>query len=350
MQQPAGKEHMLRYPKGFIAVRIIQLVIGIVALGLAAYGLQYIIFGGNVMMLISAIVTMITTVYCIVGTTVGPKAYNYWAILAFDIFLVIFWLISFALTAYWVGPVFQEVAYYADYYNTYSDYYSYYGYTYNSFAATVAAVLAAATAMSGAEFLLYIVSLVIHSLALHRHRKAGFHSKPGFSGHPAEVPGAPVPGAPVGGEKFQMQPQPYQQNPQQYPPGFAPQPNFQGPPPTQPGYQGPPPTQPGFQGSPPTQPSYQESPPTHQSFQGPPPPQPVYQQPSQFQEQPTYAPQQHQQEFHPQQQSASPASPVLSQTTGNSYVQGPAVPLTSNSPVYETHGQSANPNQPQQLP
>jgi hypothetical protein len=32
----------------------------------------------------------------LVAMTASPRAYNYWAVLAFEIFLVIFWLISFA--------------------------------------------------------------------------------------------------------------------------------------------------------------------------------------------------------------------------------------------------------------
>jgi hypothetical protein len=38
-------------------------------------------------------------VYIIVAGLVFPTAYNYWAVLALDIFAVLFWLISFPLLA-----------------------------------------------------------------------------------------------------------------------------------------------------------------------------------------------------------------------------------------------------------
>jgi hypothetical protein len=42
---------------------------------------------------------MITVIYINVTTKFHPIAYNYWAILGLDIFLIVFWLISFALVA-----------------------------------------------------------------------------------------------------------------------------------------------------------------------------------------------------------------------------------------------------------
>lgn len=49
-----------------------------------------------------------------------PRAYNYWATLAFDIFLFIFWLVSFALLALQVAILFSGGnVYCADYYYCY---------------------------------------------------------------------------------------------------------------------------------------------------------------------------------------------------------------------------------------
>jgi hypothetical protein len=42
---------------------------------------------------------MIITAYILVATEIATVIYNYWAVLGLDIFLVIMWLISFALTA-----------------------------------------------------------------------------------------------------------------------------------------------------------------------------------------------------------------------------------------------------------
>jgi hypothetical protein len=46
-----------------------------------------------------SLATIIINVYIIVAGLVFPIAYNYWAVLALDIFAVLFWLISFPLLA-----------------------------------------------------------------------------------------------------------------------------------------------------------------------------------------------------------------------------------------------------------
>jgi hypothetical protein len=45
--RPAGREHFPVYPKGFIAIRFVQLVIALVILGLDAYGLSVLSFSGD---------------------------------------------------------------------------------------------------------------------------------------------------------------------------------------------------------------------------------------------------------------------------------------------------------------
>lgn len=50
-QRVSGKEHIPIYPKGFIAVRIIQLIVGIICLGLSAFGIAYIAFAGDALTL-----------------------------------------------------------------------------------------------------------------------------------------------------------------------------------------------------------------------------------------------------------------------------------------------------------
>lgn len=39
--RPAGREHIPNYPKGFIALRFVQLILAVVILGLCAYSLIY---------------------------------------------------------------------------------------------------------------------------------------------------------------------------------------------------------------------------------------------------------------------------------------------------------------------
>ncbi|RYP54520.1 hypothetical protein DL768_000722 [Monosporascus sp. mg162] len=184
-QRPAGKEHIPLYPRGFVAIRIVQLVIGL------------------------AIATLIASIYCLVAHFGPPQAYNYWAILGLDIFLLVFWLISFALLA-------AQVAYYLYYYSSYSyygysDYSDYYDYDYYVYDAVVYLtyfqILAGAVGLGGVEFILYIISLSIHSVMVHRHRKAGLHCMPlGPSSHAAP-----------GGGRPEMQPQLQQPHPQPAP-------------------------------------------------------------------------------------------------------------------------------------
>ncbi|RYP77206.1 hypothetical protein DL771_001255 [Monosporascus sp. 5C6A] len=177
-QRPAGKEHIPLYPRGFVAVRIIQLIVGL------------------------AIATLIASIYCLVAHFGPPGAYNYWAILGLDVFLLLFWLISFAVLAAQVAPFLAYYSAYYDYYSDYSDYYDYY--SYDDAVLTYVAILAGAAGLGGLEFILYIVSLSIHSVMVHRHRKAGLHCMPlGSSSH----------AAPAGG-KIEMQPQLQQPHPQ----------------------------------------------------------------------------------------------------------------------------------------
>jgi hypothetical protein len=53
-----------------------------------------------------AIASLIVGIYLLVAEFGAPNVYNYWAILGLDIFLVIFWLCSFALLASEVAYIF----------------------------------------------------------------------------------------------------------------------------------------------------------------------------------------------------------------------------------------------------
>ncbi|ORY70205.1 uncharacterized protein BCR38DRAFT_319823, partial [Pseudomassariella vexata] len=203
--RPAGREHFPHYPKGFIAVRILQLIITVVCLGLCGYGVTFLVFSGDALMLFTAVATLISCIYHLVAEFGSPNLYNYWAVMALDIFLLIFWLISFALLASQIAPVFDSY--------TSCDAYDYcYSYSLTDAELIYAACLAGAAGLGGLEFVLFIVSLAIHSVGVHRHRKAGLHNTPVAS--TTAHKGAPAAtAASAGGEKIQMQPQsqPYSQ-------------------------------------------------------------------------------------------------------------------------------------------
>ncbi len=57
---------------------------------------------------------MTATVYVFLATKLSPIAYNYWAVLGLDILVVIFWLISFAVTPSDAGQYNQLLGVYND--------------------------------------------------------------------------------------------------------------------------------------------------------------------------------------------------------------------------------------------
>ncbi|WQF87441.1 hypothetical protein CDEST_12455 [Colletotrichum destructivum] len=170
-QRVAGREHIPLYPKGFIAIRVVQLVLALVVTALCAFGIYLLPFSGNCLMIFVSISTMIVTTWLIVAEFGIPKVYNYWAVLALDIFLVVFWLSSFGLLA-------SQAAYLLDS----SAVCDYYGYCYSSAPTGVylifTACMATAAGIGGLEFALFVASMAIHSVMLHRHRKAGLHCNP----------------------------------------------------------------------------------------------------------------------------------------------------------------------------
>ncbi|TPX17198.1 uncharacterized protein E0L32_003316 [Thyridium curvatum] len=215
-----GREHIPGHPKAFIAVRFISLIIGLVVLACDAYSLSRLAFSGNSLMMFTSIANLITCLYVIVAELGVPAAYNYWPVLGLDVFMAVFWLVSFALLASQVAPLFKGVTYCDWYYGCYS-------YELEGESLAWSAVLAAVAGLGGLEFALYIVALVIGSIYLSRHRKAGGHCMPLGAG---AATSAPTAAAAPGGEKteagatytstvpLQEQQPPYQ--PQQQQPGY----------------------------------------------------------------------------------------------------------------------------------
>ncbi|ROW14160.1 hypothetical protein VPNG_04193 [Cytospora leucostoma] len=173
--RPAGREHVPTYPRGFIAIRIVQLVVALVILGLCAYSLTLLSFSGNALSLFTAVATLIITVYYVVVEFGPVNGYNYWAVLALDIFAIIFWTASFALLASQIAP------YMGGY--TVCDYYECDTYALTGDELTFGACLCAAAGLGGVETILFMVALAYHSVMMHRHRSAGLHCKPMSHGH-----------------------------------------------------------------------------------------------------------------------------------------------------------------------
>ncbi|KAK4141868.1 uncharacterized protein C8A04DRAFT_13721 [Dichotomopilus funicola] len=99
-----GREHIPVYPKGFIAIRVAQLVVALTIIGLAAYGISSIPMDGSCFVLSVGIMTMLTSIYHFVAETDMPLAYNYWVIMGLDIIYVALWFIASSLLVARVGP------------------------------------------------------------------------------------------------------------------------------------------------------------------------------------------------------------------------------------------------------
>ncbi|CAG8959421.1 hypothetical protein HYFRA_00001319 [Hymenoscyphus fraxineus] len=168
--------HILPLPILVTIFRGIQLLIGIIILGLSAWGLSGLSFDGASLSLFTAIITLIIGVYNIVSFYSVKAAYNYWASLALDILAIVFWITSMGLMASFVSS-----------FSTYSGYSGcYYGYCYKrdlhprTIYATDSwlAAMKAVAGLAGLEVILFTTTLVFTGIFLHKHRAAGGHSMP----------------------------------------------------------------------------------------------------------------------------------------------------------------------------
>ncbi|KAH6900017.1 hypothetical protein B0T10DRAFT_393579 [Thelonectria olida] len=170
-----GKEHIPNYPSGFVVLRILQLVLSVVILAILCYTVYWAAFAGNCLMLFTTLATFVASLWMVIAHTCTPQAYNYWAVLALDIFLVVFWLISFAILAAQTAIYFAAGSSYCDWYSCYDD-------TLYGAALVYGSIMAAASGLGALEFLFFIISLVIHSIMICRHRRAGLHNTPVCNG------------------------------------------------------------------------------------------------------------------------------------------------------------------------
>ncbi|KAF7553629.1 hypothetical protein G7Z17_g3501 [Cylindrodendrum hubeiense] len=278
--RPKGKEHFPHYPPGFTVLRIFQFVFALVILAIVSYTVYIVPVDGNCLMLFTAVATLISSLYMIIANQCAPQLYNYWAVMSLDIFLLIFWLISFALLAAETAYFWAAGTYYCGYYSCY------YG-TLEGSALVLGAILAAAAGLGALEFLFFFISLIIHSVAMCRHRRAGLHCNAAPAGTAPAAVAVPV----------QIQPQQVQ-----------PMANYQG----VPQYAVPVGQNPAFN----TQSVYNPAAPP-QGF-------PPQQQLGEKQGQPQFFPPQGQQQQQQQQFYNQPPPPIMPQPTGGSLQQSPA--------------------------
>ncbi|KAH7128163.1 hypothetical protein B0J11DRAFT_504648 [Dendryphion nanum] len=174
--------------KAFTALRIIQVIFGVIVLGLSAYlvslttsyGSSY-VFTPGAIAIFTAIATGIFVVYWFVAHGASGKSlYNYWALFAVEVFLWIFWLTTFALYASWVTGV---IGYTGGSHTNYpgTNTYCYAGYCVNIKRGlekryysvdSASACIYAALALSVVNFLLFSATTVLFAINMFRHRTA----------------------------------------------------------------------------------------------------------------------------------------------------------------------------------
>uniref|UniRef100_A0A8H7TMY9 MARVEL domain-containing protein n=1 Tax=Bionectria ochroleuca TaxID=29856 RepID=A0A8H7TMY9_BIOOC len=182
-----GREHIPDYPKGYVAVNVIQLIFSIILIGCSGFALAVLPTLAGVFIMISSLVSFAISIWLISARQCAPQAFNYWASIAFDVFLFVFYLIGWALSAiasiFWMGSI--------------------YG------------IVNAVMAVFGAfNWIMFIVALIVDAVVVARHRRAGLRNKPGL---PVAATTTTVPQSKE--EQYQMTPQPY---PVQAAPAFQP--------------------------------------------------------------------------------------------------------------------------------
>ncbi|KAI5855042.1 hypothetical protein GGS23DRAFT_608250 [Durotheca rogersii] len=88
-------------PKWFIALRALQIVLGIILVGLTGWWIHGLYYDELGFVIVCGIFTWIIAAYALLSEKVPAcqRAYNTWAVLALDLLMVIFWLAAMGATA-----------------------------------------------------------------------------------------------------------------------------------------------------------------------------------------------------------------------------------------------------------
>lgn len=175
--------HVVALPRWFLVLRIFQILVAVAILGLAAHGIYWILFISWCLALFTSIATFIVVGYFLITyhAEACKVAYNYWAVLSLEIFAIICWLSSMGYLAA-TRSVFL--------YTVYDDcLYGYYCYKKRDNGLTERDIdtygyldtMSTAAGLSALEMFLFIATLIIFSIHVHRHRKSGAPHIPSFS-------------------------------------------------------------------------------------------------------------------------------------------------------------------------
>ncbi|UKZ75486.1 hypothetical protein TrVFT333_003172 [Trichoderma virens FT-333] len=95
-ERPRGQEHIPDYPKAWIWMRVLQIVIGLVVLFLSIHALEefHVPTGIQVVMIVIAASTVGISILLIIAQFASPRIFRYWAPLLFDVSVFVAWAVS----------------------------------------------------------------------------------------------------------------------------------------------------------------------------------------------------------------------------------------------------------------
>jgi len=165
MRGGTAHSHIPPMPFFVFILRIAQIVLAFLLLILAAYSLSVLgSWSGFGMTIFTCIWTWLVLAYILVSSRFFPLAYNVWGHLALESLAVLFWLVSWALTASEASLFTYLDGFYLDDYLGYGN-----GKNYSSAVGT-----GKATAGIGAlEWILFVITLIVFGLEVHKWRLAG---------------------------------------------------------------------------------------------------------------------------------------------------------------------------------
>lgn len=166
-------------PAGFITLRIFQLIIAITTFGVSIWLLVNWGSLGSILSVTASSLNLIILFWVIPAEKCAPSAYNYWAVLTFEVILFATYLTALiwsSLEAYFWGWDY--------YYSDCSDYdYSTHSYIDNPSCRARRDLLngmsIAGAVLCGVMSVFYLTSLIIVGSAVTKHRNAGGHNFPG---------------------------------------------------------------------------------------------------------------------------------------------------------------------------
>ncbi|KAH6893530.1 hypothetical protein B0T10DRAFT_559511 [Thelonectria olida] len=88
---------VLEYPTGFTVLHIFQAIFSVITTILVAFTVNVLAFAGNCIMLATAVLTFLVSMWMVVSHISMAHLYNFWAALWFDVLLLISWITSVAV-------------------------------------------------------------------------------------------------------------------------------------------------------------------------------------------------------------------------------------------------------------